>query len=56
MVGDDIAGDVLAAQDVGIGGVLVRTGKFRDDALKLAAGAPDHVVDSIAVVPGLLGL
>ncbi len=56
MVGDDIAGDVLAAQDVGIRGVLVRTGKFRPDALALAAGAPDQVVDSIVAVPDLLGL
>ena len=56
MVGDDIAGDVLAAQAVGIRGVLVRTGKYRPDALELAPGAPDHVVDSIASVPGLLAL
>ena len=33
MVGDDIDGDVLAAQAVGLTGILVRTGKFRPDAL-----------------------
>jgi len=56
MVGDDIVGDVLAAQAVGIGGVLVRTGKFRPDVLENAPGAPDHVVGSIVAVPELLGL
>ena len=56
MVGDDIDGDVIAAQAVGIAGVLVRTGKFRQETLARAATAPDQVVDSIADVPGLLGL
>ncbi len=52
MVGDDIENDVLGAQDVGMTGVLVRTGKFQ--ATDLDRGAPDHVVDSIADLPGLL--
>jgi HAD superfamily hydrolase (TIGR01458 family) len=56
MVGDDLDGDVLAAQAVGITGVLVRTGKFREDTLAHAGGATDRVVDSIVDVPGLLGL
>ena len=56
MVGDDLETDVLAAQAVGIRGILVRTGKFREDVLTRAKRAPDHVVDSIADVPGLLGL
>ncbi len=56
MVGDDMDGDVLAAQAVGITGVLVRTGKFREDLLGRVDGAPDHVVGSIADVPDLLGL
>lgn len=55
MVGDDIETDVLAAQRLGITGVLVRTGKFRPAALDQASGTPDHVVDSIADVPGLVG-
>ncbi len=29
MIGDDLNNDVLAAQVVGMAGVLVRTGKFR---------------------------
>ena len=55
MVGDDVENDVLAAQALGISGVLVRTGKFREAALARASGTPDHVVDSIADVPELLG-
>jgi HAD superfamily hydrolase (TIGR01458 family) len=56
MVGDDIDGDVIAAQAVGITGVLVRTGKFREESLARADAAPDRVVDSIVEIPGLLGL
>jgi len=55
MVGEDIEYDVLAAQAVGIAGVLVRTGKFRAEKLAGASGTPDHVIDSIADLPGLLG-
>ena len=54
MVGDDVDNDVLAAQAVGLTGVLVRTGKYRDDTLAAAAGRPDHVIDSVAELPALL--
>ncbi len=53
MVGDDIVGDVLAAQAAGLTGVLVRTGKFRPEDLR--RGSPDHVIDSVADLPDLLG-
>jgi ribonucleotide monophosphatase NagD (HAD superfamily) len=56
MVGDDVENDVLAAQALGITGVLVRTGKFREDQLARASGAPDHVAGSILDLPELLGL
>jgi len=56
MVGDDVENDVLAAQAVGVTGVLVRTGKFREDQLARASGTPDLVVNSIVDVPALLGL
>jgi HAD superfamily hydrolase (TIGR01458 family) len=56
MVGDDVENDVLAAQALGISGVLVRTGKFREDDVARASGAPDQVVDSILDLPGLLGV
>jgi HAD superfamily hydrolase (TIGR01458 family) len=52
MVGDDIATDVLAAQDLGMTGVLVQTGKFRPGDLE--RGTPDHLIDSIADLPNLL--
>ena len=54
MVGDDLTNDVLAAQRVGLTGVLVRTGKFRQSILDLAPQRPDHVVDSVAQLPKLL--
>jgi HAD superfamily hydrolase (TIGR01458 family) len=56
MVGDDVENDVLAAQALGVTGVLVRTGKFCEDQLARASGTPDLVVGSIRDVPGLLGL
>jgi HAD superfamily hydrolase (TIGR01458 family) len=56
MVGDDVENDVLAAQAVGLTGILVRTGKFREDQLARASGTPDHVIDSVVDLPGLLGL
>ena len=54
MIGDDIDADVLGAQASGIHGVLVRTGKFRQETLDRATEQPDHVVGSIAEVPALL--
>jgi HAD superfamily hydrolase (TIGR01458 family) len=54
MVGDDVVNDVLGAQAAGIVGVLVRTGKFRASDLERIDGRPDHTIDSIADLPGLL--
>ncbi|MEV6211622.1 HAD-IIA family hydrolase [Kitasatospora sp. NPDC051914] len=54
MVGDDIESDVLAAQRCGISGVLVKTGKFQDRALRDTDGTPDHVLDSVADLPVLV--
>ena len=61
MIGDDLNNDVLAAQVVGMVGVLVRTGKFRQDTLDRWAAdefamQPNHVIDSVADLPELLGL
>lgn len=55
MVGDDIETDVLAAQRFGITGVLVRTGKYLPETHRSATGTPDHVLDSFADLPTLLG-
>jgi HAD superfamily hydrolase (TIGR01450 family) len=61
VVGDDLNNDVLAGQVVGMTGVLVRTGKFRQDTLDRWAAdefamQPNHVIASVADLPGLLGL
>jgi len=61
MVGDDLNNDVLAGQVVGMTGVLVRTGKFRQDTLDRWAAdefamQPNHVIESVADLPELLGL
>jgi HAD superfamily hydrolase (TIGR01458 family) len=55
MVGDDVDNDVLAAQACGLHGVLVRTGKYRDETLAAADGEPDRILDSFADVASLLG-
>jgi len=56
MVGDDIDSDVVAGQAVGLGGVLVKTGKFlpRDLDRAAPAPAPDNVIDSFADLPDLV--
>ncbi len=53
MVGDDLEADVDGAMAAGLPGVLVRTGKYRQDALK-AGVTPTVIVDSIKDVPALL--
>jgi ribonucleotide monophosphatase NagD (HAD superfamily) len=54
MVGDDVESDVGGAQAAGLGGILVRTGKYRADAVAASGITPTATVDSIADVPKLL--
>jgi HAD superfamily hydrolase (TIGR01458 family) len=54
MVGDDLVADIAGAKGCGLSTILVRTGKFRDDALDSAIVRPDAVVDSIGDVPDYL--
>jgi HAD superfamily hydrolase (TIGR01458 family) len=54
MVGDDVESDVGGAKAAGLRGVLVRTGKFREETLASADPQPDGVVESIAGLPGYL--
>jgi HAD superfamily hydrolase (TIGR01458 family) len=54
MVGDDVEADVGGAMDAGLGGILVRTGKYRRDLVEQSGIEPTSTVDSIADVPGLL--
>jgi HAD superfamily hydrolase (TIGR01458 family) len=53
MVGDDVEADVGGAMAAGLVGVLVRTGKYREDALSASGVSPTAIVDSIADVPSL---
>jgi HAD superfamily hydrolase (TIGR01458 family) len=50
MIGDDIVGDVQAAQNAGLYGALVKTGKFRPEDLEKERH-PDLVLESIADLP-----
>ena len=54
MVGDDILNDVLGAQDAGLTGILVRTGKYREGDEDRRDGRPDHVLGSFAEVPAFV--
>ncbi|HLB22010.1 MAG TPA: TIGR01458 family HAD-type hydrolase [Solirubrobacteraceae bacterium] len=53
MVGDDVEADVGGAMAAGLPGILVRTGKYRQDALPPEV-TPTAIADSIADVPALL--
>jgi len=48
MIGDDLWSDVRGAQEAGYRGWLVRTGKFREDALGASGIVPDRLLASIA--------
>jgi HAD superfamily hydrolase (TIGR01458 family) len=48
MVGDDLWSDVQGAQRAGLQGWLVRTGKFREEALRTSGITPHRVLDSVA--------
>jgi len=48
MIGDDLHTDVGGAQAAGMAGILVRTGKFREECLRDSSIEPDAIMDSIA--------
>ncbi|HEY6672901.1 MAG TPA: TIGR01458 family HAD-type hydrolase [Solirubrobacterales bacterium] len=56
MVGDDVEADVGGAMDAGLAGILVRTGKYREDLVGESGIEPTATVDSIADVPELLSI
>jgi HAD superfamily hydrolase (TIGR01458 family) len=56
MVGDDVETDVEGAMRAGLAGVLVRTGKYREEFVRASGVKPTATVDSIADVPALLGV
>jgi HAD superfamily hydrolase (TIGR01458 family) len=55
MVGDDVETDVGGALDAGLAGILVRTGKYREEAVRESGIDPTATADSIADVPDLIG-
>ena len=50
MIGDDIRGDIAAAQAAGLRGLLVHTGKYRPADLNIGI-TPDGQLESIADLP-----
>ena len=48
MIGDDINSDVGGAKNVGMKGILVRTGKYREEAVAPSGISPDLILGSIA--------
>jgi ribonucleotide monophosphatase NagD (HAD superfamily) len=54
MIGDDILTDIGGARTMGMKGILVRTGKYREDAVVNAVVKPSCVIDSIAQLQDIL--
>jgi len=54
MVGDDLEADVQGAQKVGLSGILVKTGKFREDIFAKSKIKPDVIIPSIAKLPNFI--
>jgi len=54
VVGDDLDSDVAGAQASGMRGILVRTGKFREEDLAASSTRPDAVIPSLADIGSAL--
>jgi ribonucleotide monophosphatase NagD (HAD superfamily) len=54
MIGDDISSDILGAQSCGMRGILVKTGKYREDEVGRSTVQPDLIIDSLAALPSYL--
>jgi HAD superfamily hydrolase (TIGR01458 family) len=54
MIGDDVITDVGGAISCGLSGILVRTGKYREETLARAPLRPSAVLESIADLPAYL--
>ena len=51
MVGDDVESDIAGAKRLGMRTILVRTGKFRPDAVEASRIVADAILSSIAHLP-----
>ncbi len=56
IVGDDIDVDIGGGQQIGLNGILVKTGKYRQAYTEASTIKAEQVIDSIADFPALLGL
>ena len=56
VVGDDLDGDILGAQNAGMKSILVKTGKFREEKLENSKIVPDYIINSIVDLSGLIQL
>ena len=54
MVGDDIVSDIGGAQFAGLKGVLVKTGKYRQEIAEKSSIIPDLTIDSVTSLRRLL--
>ena len=54
MIGDDVVTDTGGAVANGLSGILVKTGKFRQESLANAETPPTKVINSIADLPSLI--
>lgn len=54
IVGDDIEADIGGGQQVCLTGILVRTGKYREDQMRNSSIKPGFIIDSIAALPRLI--
>ncbi|MEQ8408308.1 MAG: TIGR01458 family HAD-type hydrolase [Gammaproteobacteria bacterium] len=54
VIGDDIENDIGGGHASGLAGVLVKTGKYREDIVKASDVIPDAIIDSIADLPEIL--
>ena len=55
MVGDDVWGDIKGAQEAGLKACLVRTGKYREDAVRASGVTPDRLIDSVVEIESAVG-
>lgn len=54
MIGDDILTDIHGAQEMGMQGILVKTGKYRGEVAERSGVQPDMVLESLADLAGHL--
>ena len=54
MIGDDLFNDIYGAQELGIPGILVKSGKYHKGMLESSSIIPDGFLESIADLPKII--